>query len=182
MTLIKRLEVWIYLHARATVEPRPICPPKTAEPPPATTGRGLQKRPTKQPIPKESQLAYTQPNQIDDVEQANPVWNCHRCGDTITANGFITVDTAAANKNRRPQLAATDGVFTDLTEWWDYEPVQWHAYHNHCAPENLRGYDIPIEQLATWRNIVERWAHLATKEWLAETNWVDFIMHAGAQR
>lgn len=53
--------------------------------------------------------------------------------------------------------------------------VPWQILHLVCRPQGEDGYEIDIEQVRTWRKLLEWTAHLMEKNWLGSTNWATLI-------
>lgn len=53
--------------------------------------------------------------------------------------------------------------------------VSWLIHHYACEPDEAASYQIGVEQVRTWRQLVEWTSHLMEKNWLAETNWAALL-------
>jgi hypothetical protein len=60
--------------------------------------------------------------------------------------------------------------------------ASWHIHHDACRPEGADGYDIAVERVRTWRDLVRWTAHLMEKNWLPHTNWRSLLGNAADAR
>lgn len=58
----------------------------------------------------------------------------------------------------------------------------WMIHHDRCRPDESDGYDIDVEQVRTYRGLLEWTAHLLPKTWLSDTNWASVIRGAAEGR
>lgn len=102
---------------------------------------------------------------------------CGKCG-------FPIADDAGSLYMRFPDLHAyrrqmeerrglhSEGSALTLEELFAHPAdVPWFIHHYDCEPDKVDGYQIGVEQVRTWRKLVEWTSHLMEKNWLPSTNW-----------
>jgi hypothetical protein len=124
---------------------------------------------------------------------------CFTCCSDIPAGGgvihishnevFRAEQANAAARERRSARAAAEGrtgfaaEIVSLDELRDeHREAQWQVHCDGCNPHRADGcagcYWFAVERCSTWAQLVHWTAHLSEKEWLAATNWMDFIRTA----
>lgn len=62
------------------------------------------------------------------------------------------------------------------------KPATWHIHHDVCSTDGAGDYDIGVEQVRTWRDLLAWTAHLMEKNWLPDTDWRSVIGNAANGR
>jgi hypothetical protein len=66
---------------------------------------------------------------------------------------------------------SVDGLLDMPTLLMMPRSIPWLIHHNACASSDEDVYDICVEQVRTWRDLVKWTSHLMSKNWLASTTW-----------
>jgi hypothetical protein len=113
---------------------------------------------------------------------------CDTCGRPVeNGDGALYVRLAAIREfpKAHAEWKATrpkDGLVDLPSLLMMPSPIPWHIHHNACAPADEDVYDICVEQVRTWRQLVSWTAHLMSKNWLASTTWGALIGEAAEGR
>jgi predicted GIY-YIG superfamily endonuclease len=122
---------------------------------------------------------------------------CEQCFQLIPQpdGGVIHVEIASVHEHRVAYRAwkertagkpfLTGGDLLDMPD-----EAKWHVHCNGCNPhydEDLevwcsRCYWFNVGDCSTWATLVTRTAHLAEKDWLSSTDWMQFIGRVGHGR
>lgn len=116
---------------------------------------------------------------MQDFESA-----CQECGKPILdREGYLRVDDAAALRGYLDQEERDreyePGAPVDLDKLVS-GTVVWRALHAGCDAYANLGYQIDINRLRTWPQLVDWTAHLMQKNWLRATDWHELLRQTAA--
>lgn len=109
---------------------------------------------------------------------------CDTCGRPVEdGDGALYVSLAAIRQNRAEQAEwektrPRHGAMDVATLMMMPRTIPWHIHHDRCAPTTEDVYDICVERVRTWRDLVRWTGHLMGKNWLASTSWASLIESA----
>lgn len=121
---------------------------------------------------------------------------CFTCNKDIPAGGgIIHISHYEVHQAERANLAAREArqaravaegrtgieaemvTFDELLE--EHNEALWQVHCDGCNPHRDTGcqgcYWFAVERCTTWAQLVHWTAHLLKKDWVATTNWLDFI-------
>lgn len=107
---------------------------------------------------------------------------CDTCGFRVAdGDGSIRMSFGDLHEYRRAvedwerRKRGPEGTVS-LADLLDHpDPAPWLIQHTVCRPKGADGYEIDVEQVRTWRDLVKWTSHLLEKNWLQSTNWAAVI-------
>jgi hypothetical protein len=112
---------------------------------------------------------------------------CDVCGRQVEdGDGSLyvrDVDLQVARADQSEWQRVHGGGPVSIGQLMSFPPdALWLIHHDRCRPAESDGYDIAVEQVRTWRDLVRWTAHLMEKSWLPSTNWAALIGGAAEGR
>lgn len=113
---------------------------------------------------------------------------CERCREAIgDGAGYLCVRYEDINRCQREQAEweqVHPGDMHTGSELMTYpDGITWRAYHARCDPWPEKGaYQIDVEQVRSWRQLVSWTSHLMAKNWLADSDWDELLRELADDR